>query len=694
MMSNLEFYSAMASYTATHLTDSWQRWTAFLTTASRLYKYPFHEQLMIFAQRPDATACAEYDLWNDTMRRYVRRGSKGIALVDNSREKPRLRYVFDISDTGLRKNSRHPFLWELRPEHEAAVAQALAERFGAPPENNLAEQLESIAAQLVSEYWVEHKRDILDIVDGSFLEGYDEFNIGVQFRNAATVSITYSLLSRCGLEPEGYFDHEDFLSIFDFNTPEAVAALGTAVSQSNQQVLRQIGITIQNYERAKFAERSVTHGEQPDLHQERRLSDPRPEAGGNEAPGPVREDAPGLSEGASAGPVQRHDGERETVPAPERDRADHEPAAGADDAGADAGGGRDGGTESPRSDDLGGADEQLQSPGGGNPSDGTYIQLTLFPSEQEQIRRIDEGPGVFASGPSAVPEPEPAPPAPAAPRRALTQADIDAAIQEWNGNIESKHAVVRYMKDHAREKDTAAWLRQEYGDALPAFPVTADGAAGDVPWPKVQRRIAQLIKEDRFYTQEEQDRFDNIDPIAIREALAERGIVNGQVAEPEKLDNDPFIRQVMQDVEAIATEEHAEPGPEPPAPDLSGQPVTREGDTITIGNGEPTHEIDITVSDEEYEAIQQAIPEEKVYDPAAPVYHEGDTVYLENQEYQITELREDTVQLLPSGMAYPIFRAESRERFEQLLKNDLRNGPITEFFPLTRRKRTRTCGKC
>ena len=235
-------------------------------------------------------------------------------------------------------------------------------------------------------------------------------------------------------------------------------------------------------------------------------------------------------------------------------------------------------------------------------------------------------------------------------RRALTQAEIDAAIQEWNGHIESKHAVVRYMKDHAREKDTAAWLRQEFGDNLPAFPVTADGAAGDVPWPKVQRRIAQLIKEDRFYTEAEQDRFDNIDPIAIREALAERGIVNGQVANPEKLDNDPFIRQVMQDAEAIATEERTEPGPEPSVPDLSGQLVTRKGDTITIGNGEPTHEIDITVSDEEYEAIQQAIPEEKGYDPAAPVYHEGDTVYLENQEYKITELREDTVQLLPSGM--------------------------------------------
>src|SRR5699024_9564616 len=127
------------------------------------------------------------------------------------------------------------------------------------------------------------------------------------------------------------------------------------------------------------------------------------------------------------------------------------------------------------------------------------------------------------------------------------------------------------------------------------------------------------------YTQEEQDRFDNIDPIAIREALAERGIVNGQVADSEKLDNDPFIQQVMQDVEAIAAEERTEPGPDPPAPDLSGQPVTRQGDTITIGNGEPARDVDITVSDEEYEAIEQAIPEEMFYDPAAPVYQEGDT---------------------------------------------------------------------
>ena len=677
MPTKAEQYAQMADQVARQLTGSWQEWAGFLTTAARLYKYPFHEQLMIYAQRPDATACAEYDLWNNRMGRYVRRGSKGIALVDDSGDRPRLRYVFDISDTGTREHSRTPWLWHLEERHIGPVS-AMLERNYDVSSNDLAQQLADVAAKLAEEYWDEHRQDILYIVDGSFLEEYDEYNIEVQFKSAATVSITYALMSRCGLEPEQYFGHEDFMPIFDFNTPAAIGALGTAVSQVNQQVLRQIGVTIQNYEREQLAERSVTHGEQPDLHEERRLPDsrPEPERAAVEGPGQVRQDAQSVPEGASAHPVQPAADEREAVPAPSGDRRDREQPSGADDAPVGRGGGRDGGTESPRPDAVGGPDEHLQGPGRGDSDGGAYQQLTLnlFLSEAEQIQKIDEAesvktPSAFSMPESAV-QPEPA-------HRALTQDEIDAAIQEWNGNIESKHAVVRYMKDHAREKDTAAWLRQEFGDNLPAFPVTADGAAGDVPWPKIQRRIAQLIKEDRFYTEAEQDRFDNIDPIAIREALAERGIVNGQVVDPEKLDNDPFIQRVMQDVEAVSAEEQAETAP---VPDLSDQPVTREGDTITIGNGEPTHEIDITVSDEEYEAIQQAIPEEKVYDPTAPVYHEGDTVYLENQEYQITELREDTVQLLPSGMAYPIFRAESRERFEQLLKNDLRNGPITEFL--------------
>ena len=682
MPTKAEQYAQMADQVARQLTGSWQEWAGFLTTAARLYKYPFHEQLMIYAQRPDATACAEYDLWNNRMGRYVRRGSKGIALVDDSGDRPRLRYVFDISDTGTREHSRTPWLWTMNEEHTAPV-MAMLERNYDVSGGDLAQQLADVAAKLAEEYWADHRRDILPIVDGSFLEEYDEYNIEVQFKSAAAVSITYALMSRCGLEPEQYFSHEDFMAIFDFNTPATVGALGTAVSQINQQVLRQIGVTIQNYERAKGAERSATHGKQPDLHEERRLPDPRPEAvrTAGEAPGQVRQDAESVPEGTPAHPLQPAADEREAVPAPSGDRRDREQPSGADDAPAGGGSGRDGAAESQRPHAVGGPDEHLQGPGGGDPAGGTYQQLTLnlFLSEAEQIHKIDEAESVKT--PSAFSMPKPA--AQAEPvRRALTQAEIDAAIQEWNGNIESKHAVVRYMKDHAREKDTAAWLRQEYGDDLPALPVTVDGAAGDVPWPKVQRRIVQLIKEDRFYTEAEQDRFDNIDSIAIREALAERGIVNGQVVDPEKLDSDPFIRQVMRDVEAVATEEQAEAAAKPPVPDLSGQPVTREGDTLTIGSGEPTHEIDITVSDEEYAAIRGTIPERTAYDPSAPVYNVGNTVYLDDRAHQITELREDTVQLLPTGMSYPIYRVESRERFEQLLRADNRNDFYTEFLPV------------
>ena len=844
MPTKAEQYAKMADQVARQLTGSWQEWTAFLITASRLYKYPFHEQMMIYAQRPDATACAEYDLWNNRMGRYVRRGSKGIALVDDSGDRPRLRYVFDISDTGTREHSRTPWLWTMNEEHTAPV-MAMLERNYDVSGGDLAQQLADVAAKLAEEYWADHRRDILPIVDGSFLEEYDEYNIEVQFKSAATVSITYALMSRCGLEPEQYFSHEDFMPIFDFNTPAVIGALGTAVSQANQQVLRQIGVTIQNYERAKSAERSATHGEQPDLHSERGLPDsrPAPERAAGEAPGQVRQDAQSVPEAAPAHPVQPAADDREAVPAPSGDRRDSEPAVGADDAPTGRGGGRDGGAESRRPDAVGGPDEHLQSPGRGNSDGGTYQQLTLnlFLSEAEQIQQIDEAESVKT--PSAFsfaqeqPQSEAADHEPEAARltlrelherykpivleavtkdtryqntcghgdyesaviegrsaiqravlasgnkellhlysytpefrqrlhreviaetypklhellRPLSDNDIDRAIQDWNGKIESKHAVVRYMKGHAREKDTAEWLAHEFdgGDGKTPFAVRPESPNGTMlPWPKVQRRIAQLIKEDRFYTQEEQDRFDNIDPIAIREALAERGIVNGQVVDPEKLDNDPFIQQVMADVERAAGGDEPEaytspgghtyhpgdaidafiddkspvvrmvldhvdedyiwytmpsvPDQEPvemrreifekyldngeflpvPVPDLSGQPITREGDTLTIGSGEPTHEMDITVSDEEYEAIRQAIPEKKVYDPGAPVYHVGDTVYLDNQEYQITELREDTVQLIPSGMAYPIFRAESRERFETLLRADTRNEAINEFLPV------------
>ena len=803
MPTKAEMYAQMAEKVAVQLTGSWQEWAGFLTTAARLYKYPFHEQLMIYAQRPDATACAEYDLWNDRMGRYVRRGSKGIALVDDSGDRPRLRYVFDISDTGTREHSRTPWLWQLEERHIGPLS-AMLERNYDVSSNDLAQQLADVAAKLAEEYWDEHRQDILYIVDGSFLEEYDEYNIEVQFKSAATVSITYALMSRCGLEPEQYFGHEDFMPIFDFNTPAAIGALGTAVSQINQQVLRQIGVTIQNYEREQLAERSVTHGEQPDLHEERRLPDSRPEPdrAAAEAPGQVRQDAQSVPEGASAHPVQPAADEREAVPAPSGDRRDREQPSGADDAPVGRGGGRDGGTESPRPDAVGGPDEHLQGPGRGDSDGGTYQQLSLnlFLSEAEQIQKIDEAESVKTPSASFFAQEQPQPEAGdyeaeavkstlrelhekykpiileavtqdaryrnacghsdyesaviegrSAIRRAvlssgnrellqlysytpefrqrlhreiidetyprlhellrpLSQDDIDDAIRAWNGDVASKRAVVHYMADHAREKDTAAWLAREYsgGDSTKLLLARAGSSVEmELPWPKVQRRIAQLIADGTFLTEQErqperqeqdarryqvvvyhhsENGFDERMEYPTREEAEKvaQGYVDGTM-EPDgfaydgaavyDLEQRTYLR-IFGNYPDEAAQAQVTP------PDLSGQPVTREGDTITIGNGEPTHEIDITVSDEEYEAIQQAIPEEKVYDPTAPVYHEGDTVYLENQEYQITELRADTVQLLPSGMAYPIFRAESRERFETLLREDARNEAITEFLPI------------
>ena len=246
--------------------------------------------------------------------------------------------------------------------------------------------------------------------------------------------------------------------------------------------------------------------------------------------------------------------------------------------------------------------------------------------------------------------------------RPLSDNDIDRAIQDWNGRIESKHAVVRYMKDHAREKDTAVWLAHEFdgGDGKTPFAVRPESPEGTaLPWPKVQRRIAQLIKEDRFYTQVEQDNLDDVDPIAIRETLAQRGIVDGHVVDPEKLDNDPFVQQVMRDVEAISRETAQADQPEQPSSGNSRVPV----------------------SDEEYAAARGTVRERTSYDPTVPPYHVGDIVYLDHRAHQITELRDDTVELLPTGMSYPIYRAERQEQFEQLLRADNRNDFYTEFLP-------------
>ena len=526
MPSKLQTYMQMADEAQRQITGSYRGWTGFLTTAARLYKYPYAEQVMIHAQRPDATACAEYDFWNEKMGRYVRRGSKGIALIDSSGERPRLRYVFDVSDTGGREFPKSRYLWEYREEHADAVSAMLESRYGVDGKGGLPDQLERIASQLAEEYWRDYKRDILAIVDDSFLYGYDEFNVGAAFQSAAAVSIAYSLMSRCGLEADDRFEHEDFLSIFDFNTPEAAAELGTAVSRINGEVLRQIEVTIKNYEREKFAERSHSH-DRTDLHQERGLPDSRPDAerdaGGRETPGQVRETAQELPSGAQTGAVQPSGAVGEAVPAPAGDRRDGESEIGADDAGADEVGGRDGGAESPRPDEMGGADEQPESAGGGDHSQRAGVQLTndapeaepaqppipqayqlsLFPTEEEQIAYIAEAESYT----------------PSAFSMSIPQSDIDHILRmEGNADYARMKIATEFSKGKSVE-EIAAFLQSSFhgGNGV----VTENGrysawyaedgihiANGDaaryltfakvVSWQEAAERIGQLLTQGEY----------------------------------------------------------------------------------------------------------------------------------------------------------------------------------------------------
>jgi len=520
MPSKLSFYAQMADHTAKQVTGSFGEWTAFLETMGRLYKYPFHEQLMIFAQKPNATACADYDLWNKQMGRYVRRGTKGIALIDTSGDNPRLKYVFDVSDTGGRENSRRLNLWEYKDEHQDAVTAALENRYGVSGGKGLADQLEQVASKLVTEYWNDNSRDILGILADSFLEEYDDYNVEVAFRNAATVSTTYALMSRCGLNPSDYFEHEDFLSVFDFNTRDTIAVLGSAVSNSSEQILRQIAVTVKNYEREASlqnqAERTQNYGEHIELHEERGLLHPESDSirHRDEAPGQVRQDEEEVSAGAQTSAVEPDDSVGDPVPASEGNRRDGEPQNGTDDARIDEAERRDGGTESQRPDDVDGLDEQPQSTSRRNNSRRTDLringQLTLFdvglfPSEQEQISFIDEAESVK--------------PAPFA--FSFAQEDIDDVLRLASNSENTRMVVAAAFQKQKPMEEIVPLLQKEYygGAGLKSergeFSVwyAEDGihlakgrtaryskTAQVISWEDAAERIGQLMDEGKYAT--------------------------------------------------------------------------------------------------------------------------------------------------------------------------------------------------
>ena len=512
MPSKTEEYLALAQRTANGLTRYWEHWTDYLTTASRLYKYSFADQLMIYAQRPDATACASFDIWNNRMNRYVRRGSKGIALLDQSSSVPRLHYVFDVSDTGVRRNSRDPEVWQLSDDLFQPVSEMLAREYGIHHER-LSQQIADIAGKLAESYWDNNSSDILGIVDGSFLMDYDEAGQELQFKSAAAISIMYTILERCGFEPEGYFDRDDFQAIYDFSTPDAVYALGAAVSDCSRDVLRNIERTVKTTIRRRNVERSQhEYDEQErDLLDRRGLPAPEPDLEpAAEAAGPVRTDAPDVPDGESPGAVQLDAADREAASAPAGSGAGSgEPEAADDDRTAEAEP-SPGQSEEPT--DVGATHEQPESTGGRSDPDGTDLQLSFFnlsiPTEAQQIEAIDRAENEKSSSAFS-----------------LSQAEIEHELRKHgSGFQDGKQRIIELYQTQPDKKLRAKALAKEYGigghshdylDGSSGF-VNYDGKGLEfvhypdyqkipLSWIQVEKYIDLMIQSDRYLTDAEKE---------------------------------------------------------------------------------------------------------------------------------------------------------------------------------------------
>ena len=451
---------------------------------SRNYKYSFVDQVLIHAQRPDASACAEYDVWTGRMGRYVRRGAKGIALVDYSGDAPRLRYVFDVSDTGARRSSRPFRPWTVNDENLAEVQLGLKQDFGADGEW-LSGQLQDAARDLAEMYFDAHRHDIGAIIDGSLMAGYDEGELGDSFIRAASVSTAYALISRCGYDPEAYFAPDDFAFLTEWNTPSAATALGSAVSENTQLVLREIERTIRSYERSRYNDRN-------NLQDREQRTDSKPDPARDSADRSVREDASEVSAGAPPSEVEPPRADRDAVRSPARNRDSGAEPHRPDVAETRGGGGRDGDTKSRRPNEVDGTDEHLQGAGRRSSSERVNLQLNLFDEAED------------ADAPSAF---------------SCPQEVVDAVLRVGENTSYLRERVVAEFEKQRSLDEIAAFLPTVYhggvgvvvdGERYAAW-MSTDGiriARGDaaryerdvylVTWDDAARRIDELLNAGQY----------------------------------------------------------------------------------------------------------------------------------------------------------------------------------------------------
>ena len=499
------FYSGMARETISKITASKENWTAFLTTMARNYEFTYPEQVMIYAQRPNATFCKPYDEWNDEKyRRYVKRGSTGIALFVTSGNKPYLRYVFDVADTGIRRSSPELKAWEVTAENRAFLMSAMERSFGVKAEGLLEAQLEDIAMTLATEYWADHQKPFLDIVANSFLEEYDELNIEVAFKTAVANSVAYTMYSRLVENPDHYFEHEDFQKVFDFNSRQTVNALGTAVNEISTRMFQEIEKAIDEFEQSKDTERSE-YDERDDLQTGWGLQNSGYGAGEPERqnPGQVWQDAQSISGAEQSNASERPDFDGETVPASVGDRGRSERQNGTAD---EAVSGTESGTgQGNRPDGLGKTHEQPESTGRGSRDDGAYQQLSLnlFPSENEQISFIDRAESFTPSAFS------------------FAQEAIDHFLLLGSNTDEARKIVVlEYMKQKSTEEivqtlkqvyhggfglkeesgNISAWYAEDGIHLAKGASAIDSPRAQVIPWEDAVSRIGELLEQGKFAT--------------------------------------------------------------------------------------------------------------------------------------------------------------------------------------------------
>ena len=518
-----------------------QAWQGFLSSACRNYKCRFDEQLLIYAQRPDAVAVAKLETWNRQFKRWVNKDSKGIAVFDPKGRRNTLKYYFDVSDTHEGYYGSRPVpIWQMDERYEQAVMERLSDRFGDVESTDLASALMETAKNAVEDNLQDYFSQLKDCTKDSFLEELDDFNIEVIYRRLATNSVAFMLISRCGLDTNEFFDREDFADIVNFNTPATINAIGVATSDIAEMALREISQSIRNVQMAEkdqnrtFAQRTQAqydkdrqqperseYNERNHLQQTGGLSYSRPNITdrARASAWQVRFDAQGLSGEAQASDLSQSADIGQAERASARGRADSTPEVGASDEAALSRAGRDRGTERESTDAVGRTDEQHPQPSGGSDTDRTDLQVSVakedevrvnLPTVDEQIEMIAKAEDEKASA------------------FAISKEDIDSVLQKGSGVADGKYRIYRQFQKGVDRQKNIEFLKNEYGTGggTHIFP---DGFSGHswydskglaidrngtytnhdlvLKWSQVEKRLRELIKDNRYLNPKEKDHY-------------------------------------------------------------------------------------------------------------------------------------------------------------------------------------------